>query len=129
MPRSLDARIDILPAAQQEIWPLLAPAPRLSLVLYRGTAVGLHLGQRTSVDFDFFCAAPLNKRNVETSFPCMATARAIQEDRNTLVVDAAMPSGPVKLSFFGGITIGRINAPLLARDGVLLIASLEDLLA
>ena len=129
MSRSLDARIDILPAAQQEIWPSLAAAPRLSLVLYGGTAVALHLGHRTSVDFDFFGAAPLNKRDIDASFPFMPTARTIQEDQNTLIVSAAMPAGPVKLSFFGGMTIGRINAPLPTRDGVLLVASLEDLLA
>jgi len=129
MSRSLDARIDSLPAAQQEIWPSLAAAPRLSFVLYGGTAVALHLGHRTSVDFDFFNAAPLNKKNIEAAFPFMAEAPAIQEERNTLVVNAAMPSGPVKVSFFGGMTIGRINAPLLTRDGVLLVASLEDLLA
>ena len=129
MSRSLDARVDILPAAQQEIWPSLAAAPRLSFVLYGGTAVALHLGHRTSEDFDFFNAAPLSKRDIEESFPFMAQARTIQEDRNTLVVDAAMPAGPVKVSFFGGMTIGRINAPLRTRDGVLLVASLEDLLA
>jgi hypothetical protein len=129
MPRSLDARISILPAAQQEIWPSLAAAPRLSFVLYGGTAVALHLGHRTSVDFDFFNAAPLNKRDIEASFPFMAEAPTIQEEKNTLVVNAAMPSGPVKVSLFGGMTIGRINTPLLTRDGVLLVASLEDLLA
>lgn len=127
--RSLDARTDILPAPQQDIWPLLAAAPRLSLVLYGGTAVALHLGHRASEDFDFFTAAPLNKRDIEMAFTFIAQAQTIQEDRNTLVVNAAMPSGSVKVSFFGGMTIGRINAPLQTSDGTLLIASLEDLLA
>jgi Nucleotidyl transferase AbiEii toxin, Type IV TA system len=40
-----------------------------------------------------------------------------------------MPSGPVKVSFFGGIQIGRINDPLPTDHGMLLVASLEDLLA
>ena len=129
MPRVLDARTDVLPAAQQEIWPLLAPAPRLSFVLYGGTAVALHLGHRRSVDFDFFSSAPLDKSAIESSFAFMAQAQTIQEDTNTLVVNAAMPSGPVKVSFFGAMTIGRINPPLRTRDGTLLVASLEDLLA
>src|SRR5438874_247099 len=64
MPRSLDARTDILPAPQREIWPLLAAASSLSFVLYGGTAVALHLGHRTSVDFDLFNTAPLNKRDI-----------------------------------------------------------------
>lgn len=129
MQRSLDARIDILPAAQQEIWPLLAAAPRLSFVLYGGTAVALYLGHRTSVDFDFFNAAPLDKAAIEASFPFMPQAPTLREDRRTLVVNAMMPSGPVTVSFFGAMTIGRINAPLRTRDGILLVASLEDLLA
>src|SRR3954470_22943776 len=129
MPRILDARIDILPKPQQEIWPLLAPTPGLSLVLYGGTAVALHLGHRVSIDFDFFSAAPLDKKRIETSLAFMRGAATIQEDENTLVVNATMPSGPVKMSLFGGISIGRINAPLRTRDQTLLVASLEDLLA
>ena len=54
MSELFDPHIDILPAAQQEIWPLLAPASALGFVLYGGTAVALHLGHRTSIDFDFF---------------------------------------------------------------------------
>jgi hypothetical protein len=54
MPDSFEPKKSILPKAQQEIWPLLAPAQGLSFVLYEGTAVALHLGHRTSVDFDFF---------------------------------------------------------------------------
>jgi hypothetical protein len=40
-----------------------------------------------------------------------------------------MPSGGVKISFFGGINFGRVGEPLRTRDGTLLVASLEDLLA
>jgi hypothetical protein len=40
-----------------------------------------------------------------------------------------MPSGPVKISFFGGIGFGRVNDPLQTRDGILLVASLDDLMA
>jgi hypothetical protein len=119
----------ILPAAQREIWPQLAPAPGLSFVLYGGTAIALHLGHRVSVDFDFFSAAALDKKAIEASFDFMPGVVIILEDANTLVVSAAMPSGPVKVSFFGGISIGRINDPLRTEDSILLVASLEDLLA
>jgi hypothetical protein len=129
MPGRLDPRTDILPKAQQEIWPLLAPAPRLSFVLYGGTAVALHLGHRTSIDFDFFRSAPLDKKELEASFTFMRDAQTIQENENTRVVNVTMPSGPVKVSFFGGIAIGRINEPLQTGDSTLLVASLEDLLA
>ena len=98
-------------------------------MLYGGTAVALHLGHRISVDFDFFRTEPLNKKDIETSFTFMRDARTIQEDENTLVVIAPMPSGLVKVSFFGGVRIGRINEPLRTKESTLLVASLEDLLA
>jgi hypothetical protein len=129
MPDSFEPKTEILPKAQQEIWPLLTPAPRLSFVLYGGTAVALHLGHRASVDFDFFRTEPLNKKDIETSFTFMRDVQTIQEDKNTLVVSASMGSGPVKVSFFGEVAIGRINEPLQTGDGTLLVASLEDLLA
>src|ERR1043166_17281 len=94
-----------LPKAQQEIWPLLAPAAGLSFVLYGGTAVALHLDHRVSVDFDFFRSSPLHKKELEASLPFLANARTIQEDTNTLVVSVPMPAGPVKVSFFGGLDI------------------------
>lgn len=124
-----DPRIDILPAAQQELWSLLAPAKGLNFVLYGGTAVALHLGHRTSIDFDFFNAEPLEKASIESAFHFMRDARRLQEAENTLVVGAMMPAGLVKISFFGGLSLGRINDPLTTRDSVLLVASLEDLLA
>jgi hypothetical protein len=129
MPDPFEPLIEILPPAQSEIWPQLAPAPDLSFVLYGGTAVALHLGHRVSIDFDFFKAEPLDKARIETSFRFVRNARTIQEDENTLVVDVPMPSGPVKVSFFGGLALGRINDPLRTKDEVLLVASLEDLLA
>jgi len=124
-----EPKISILPKAQKEIWRQLAPAPRLSFVLYGGTAVALHLGHRTSVDFDFFRSSPLDKGEIQTSFPFMATAQTIQEGANTLIVGVQMPSGSVRVSFFGGMAIGRINDPLLTKDSILLVASTEDLLA
>lgn len=123
-----DPRIDILPAAQKEIWAQLAPAPDLAFVLYGGTAVALQLGHRVSIDFDFFRTKPLEKARIETSFQFVRNARVIQEHENSLVLDVPMPSGSVKVSFFGG-ALGRINDPVRTRDRVLLVASLEDLLA
>ncbi|WP_213287777.1 nucleotidyl transferase AbiEii/AbiGii toxin family protein [Bradyrhizobium sp. sGM-13] len=129
MPDPFEPRIEILPSAQKEIWPQLAPAPDLSFVLYGGTAVALHLGHRVSIDFDFFKAEPLDKARIETSFQFVRNARTIQEDKNSLVMDVPMSSGSVKVSFFGGLALGRINDPLRTRDSVLFVASLEDLLA
>ena len=129
MPRRFEPKRSILPAAQREIWPLLAPAPRLQFVLYGGTAVALQLGHRESLDFDFFCSAPLDKEQIRTEFGFIKSAAILQDAPNTLVVLADMPSGSVKVSFFGRIGFGRVNDPMQTTDGIILVASLEDLLA
>lgn len=129
MYRRFEPRTDILPPAQREMWPLLAPTSALAFALYGGTAVALHLGHRISLDFDFFRSEPLDKSQIEASFALMRDARTVQEDPNTLVVVVEMPSGPVKVSYFGAIKIGRVNEPLQTSDSTLLVASLEDLLA
>lgn len=129
MLKRFEPKIEILPRPQHEIWPLLSPAPKLSLVLYGGTAVALHLGHRKSIDFDFFRSEPLAKGELTNSFDFLRQARVLQEDKNTLVVNAKMPSGTVKISFFGSIDIGRVNSPLQTKDSILLVASMEDLLA
>jgi nucleotidyltransferase AbiEii toxin of type IV toxin-antitoxin system len=129
MPQRLDPQLSILPKAQREIWPSLAPARRLNFVLYGGTAVALHLGHRESLDFDFFQSEPLGKDGVRSEFRFVDRAAILQDTPDTLVVLAELPSGSVKVSFFGGISYGHVNDPLETSDGTLLVASLDDLLA
>jgi hypothetical protein len=129
MPKRFDPRLDALPSAQREIWSALSAAPHLSFVLYGGTAIALHLGHSQSVDFDFFRFDPLDKQQVRASFAFLDSATVLQDTPDTLVAVAQMPSGFVKVSFFGGIRFGRVNAPLQTRDGTLLVASLDDLMA
>ena len=129
MPDRFEPKLDSLPQAQRELWPALAPAKGLRYVLYGGTAVALHLGHRTSLDFDFFRAEPLDKPELLSAMPFLQRAQTIQEDANTLVVTVQMPAGAVKVSFFGNIGIGRVNDPLQTNDSVLLVASLDDLMA
>jgi hypothetical protein len=129
MPQRLEPKFSILPAAQREIWPSLAPSSRLRFVLYGGTAVALHLGHRESLDFDFFRSAPLDKDEICKQFGFVRGAAILQDAPNTLVALAEMPSGQVKVSFFGNIGFGRVNDPLRTADGTLFVASLEDLVA
>jgi hypothetical protein len=129
MPQRLDPKFDVLPAAQQQIWNALAAAPGLGFVLYRGTAIALHLGHRQSIDFDFFRSAPLDKNQISAEFAFVKGAAPLQDTPDTQVVLAEMPAGLVKISFFGSIGFGRVNDPLLTRDKVLLVASLDDLMA
>jgi hypothetical protein len=129
MLQRLEPKLGVLPAAQQEIWRSLASAQTLNFVLYGGTAITLHLGHRESLDFDFFRSEPLDKRQLRSAFSFIDGAAILQDAPDTLVVASKMPSGPVKISFFGGIGFGRVNDPLQTRDGILLVASLDDLMA
>lgn len=122
----------ILPAAQLRLWPELSPAAGQGFVLYGGTAIALRLGHRASVDFDFFSEEPLDREAIQTGFQFMGEASVLQEQRNTLSV--LVPYGDqehshVKVSFFGSICLGRVGQPDFTEDGVLQVASLDDLMA
>lgn len=129
MPQSFDPKLDVLPVAQQQIWNALAAAPRLGFVLYGGTAIALHLGHRRSIDFDFFRSEPLEKNQLQAKFAFVKGAAVLQETPDTQVILAEMPAGSVKVSFFGNIGFGRVRDPLRTSDGILLVASLDDLMA
>jgi hypothetical protein len=129
MPQRLEPKLGVLPPAQKEIWTSLAPAPQLNFVLYGGTALALHLGHRESLDFDFFRSEPLDKDRIRGAFGFISGAAILQDAPDTLVVLAEMQSGPVKVSFFGGVGFGCVNDPLRTSDDILLVASLDDLMA
>ena len=126
-------RFDMLPASQRALWPSLAGAPSLGMVLYGGTAIALRIGHRSSVDFDFFRSDDLPSRDLLTdTFPFLAQAKILQDEKNSLTVLAWPPGSnndTVKLQFFGGITIGRVGTPQLTNDGVVEVASLDDLMS
>ncbi|WP_426801994.1 nucleotidyl transferase AbiEii/AbiGii toxin family protein, partial [Xanthomonas campestris] len=79
---------------------------------YGGTAIALQLGHRESLDFDFFQSEPLDKDRLRTQLGFITGAAILQDSVDTLVVTTAMPSGAVKLSFFGSIGFGRVNDPV-----------------
>ena len=125
------AKISILPLEQRRLWPGLRRTKDLGFVLYGGTAIALRLGHRVSIDFDFFTERPLDKALVRKSLAFMKDAEGLQEAPDTLVV-SVVPQGaknPVKISFFGRIVFGRFGNPELTHDGVLQVASLDDLMA
>src|SRR5882757_8640308 len=99
MPHCLEPKLDILPAAQKEIWTSLAPAPHLDFVLYGGTAIALNLGHRESLDFDFFRSDALDKDQIRAKFGFVRGAAVLQDAPDTLVVLAGVPAGSVKISF------------------------------
>jgi hypothetical protein len=121
--------VEILPPGQRELWPRLKAIAQLSFVLYGGTAVALYMAHRTSLDFDFFSAEPLDKLRLREALASSSGAAILQDEVDTLALSLTMPSGPVKLSFFGRMAIGRVNDPLRTVDGMLLVASPDDLMA
>jgi hypothetical protein len=116
---------EILPPAQKDLWPKLAEIPQ-HFVLYGGTALALRLAHRLSLDFDFFSSEPVIPEKLLDSLPLLKNAKVLQNASQTLTV-SANPRAPVKLSFFGGINIGRVGEPERTPDRVLTVASLLDL--
>lgn len=127
----LSPRLDVLPAAQQAIWPHLRDVKRLGWVLYGGTAIALRLGHRASIDFDFFNDRPLDRALLTEACPALVRSVVLQDrpDTLTVVTIADGLADAVKLSFFGGLDFGRVGEPAITADGVAYVASLDDLLA
>lgn len=123
--------MQILPTVQRRLWPMLAGLAAQGFVLHGGTAIALQLGHRISVDFDFFANQPLDKAGLGAQFPWLTRATVLQDGANawTLLFSPEGEAGEVKVSFFGGLCLGRVGAPRFTADEILLVASLEDLLA
>jgi len=124
--------MDILPQAQKCLWPELRNAAKLGFTLYGGTAIALRLGHRNSVDFDFFSEKSLSRKAIKAAFPFIEGSTTLQDQDNTWVLNVpsrAVEREYVKVSFFGTISFGRVGKPELTQDNVLLVASLEDLMA
>jgi hypothetical protein len=124
-------RLDILPPAQRKLWPFLSPMKEMGYCLYGGTALALRFGHRPSVDFDFFSDRPLDKIRLESSLPWLTAATVLRNDPGTFIVLASSPRSKrsVKVSFFGSLKFGRVGVPERTSDGVVLTASVRDLMA
>ena len=121
----MNPRLDALPPPQRRLWPELRATPR-RFVLYGGTAIALRLAHRESEDFDFFSSEPLDGDVLLAEIPYLKDSTVVQRARYTLtcVVDRR---GPVRMSFFGGLSLNRVQSPRTARGAGILVASLRDL--
>lgn len=124
---SFAPHVQMLPAAQRRLWEELPQVPK-GFVLYGGTAVGLWLGHRLSEDFDFFSSDPFVPAELLARIPFLAGGLLRQSEPNTLTLTVDR-EGPVKVSFFGGLRLGRVGDPERAPDTGLLVASRLDLAA
>ena len=123
----LTPRLDILPASQRRLWDELGVIPA-GFVLYGGTALALRLGHRPSEDFDFFSNLNFRPDDLERQVPFLEGAQRAQSSPNTLV-SLVEKGGPVKVSFFGGLTLQRVRDPERVAGPGFLVASLLDLAA
>ena len=97
-------------------------------VLYGGTALALRVAHRSSVDFDFFSHDPLAHQALVSEIPFLSGSTVLHEEPDTLTVSVDR-DGPVKISFFGRITFGRIGVPDQVEENGIRVASLIDLAA
>lgn len=119
MAHAMKWHFDILPEAQKELWSQHLAKGLPGWVLYGGTALALRLGHRTSVDFDFFSGTTFEP--LEWNQQMGWGADILQAEPNTLTV---IHKG-VKLSFFGGLSLGVIMQPDMLDACP--VASLDDL--
>ena len=117
--------LDILPPAQRNLWQQLSDVPG-SFVLYGDTAVALQLGHRISEDFDFFTSMSFSPDELVGRLTMFSAAKRPQYMENTLTLSVSAGNDPVKISFFGGLPLNRVQDPLQAENGVY-VASLLDL--
>lgn len=120
-------RLDILPPPQRALWDQLVEIPP-AFVLYGGTGLALRLGHRQSEDFDFFSNESFRPDELERRIPFLQGSQRLQSSPDTLVslIDR---NGPVKVSFFGGLSLRRVQDPEIAEGIGLQVASLLDLAA
>lgn len=118
---------ETLPAPQRKLWTELNAIPSW-FVLYGGTALALRLGHRVSEDFDFFSNRAFQPADLECRVSFLQGAQRLQSSPNTLV-SLIERDGPVKVSFFGGLSLRRAADPEQAEGPGLLVASLLDLAA
>jgi hypothetical protein len=119
--------LEILPAAQRRFWPRLKEVPRW-FTLYGGTALALRLGHRASVDFDLFSSEYFEEKELIEGIAWTRQGQVTQRTENTLSL--LMPEeNDLRVSFFGGLTLGRVADPDLDENDTIAIASINDIAA
>ena len=116
---------EILPPPQLALWPELAEIPG-HFVLYGGTALALRLGHRQSLDFDFFTSKNVVPGELLHSLKILSGAKILQNSTQTLTVSVNR-GGPIKLSFFGGLSLGRVGRYDKTPDESINVASMLDI--
>lgn len=114
-----------LPAPQKILLPELIHTPP-HFILCGGTAIALRLGHRISVDFDFFSKESFDPDHLYHQIPYLKASEILQKDHNTLTC-LVERNGPIKISFFGGLSLQYIDKPDILEGPEIKIATLVDL--
>jgi hypothetical protein len=122
----LTPNLDILRESQQQLWKQLGSTP-VDFVLYGGTALALRLGHRESIDFDFFSSRSFQPFDLVRSVPYLLNQTITQQSESTLSCDISTAQGTVKISFFGGLSLGQIQPPDRVESNDIVVASLIDI--
>jgi hypothetical protein len=123
----LQPDLTVLPRAQLAFWSGEASLVPAGFVLYGGTAVALRCGHRQSVDFDWFSSRIGLLPRVRSFLDRFQQHRILQQDTRMLTATIGRGTSVVKLSFFEGLTMGRVGAPDVCDNSVV-VASPLDLL-
>lgn len=121
-------RLETLRPAQRILWPHLS-AVGSEFVLYRGTALSLQVGGRTSVNFDFFTTEALDHDRLARQFPFLQGAKLRQRSVDTAAFFSGSGNDAVAISFFGSLGFGRVSDPIRFADNGVFAAGLLDLAA
>ena len=133
--KCFNPHLEILSEVQQWVYPQLRNLKDLGFVLYGGSALALHLGQRQSVGFEFFLHGRLKQKLLRGACPLLgdeSLVTQIQDSENTVTFEISPPDsgkGIATISFFGNLGYGRVGEPRLTEDGVLVVASALDIFA
>jgi Nucleotidyl transferase AbiEii toxin, Type IV TA system len=122
---TFEPHLDILPPAQQRLWPELSETPE-EFTLHGGTAIALRLGHRASVNFDFFADRRFTPNALLQKVPYLKGATVRRSEPNTLTVTVER-GRPVQVSFFGDLNLGQVASAERAIGPGIKVASLIDL--
>ena len=118
-------KLDVLPRAQRLLWAELDETPE-HFTLYGGTALALRIGHRSSVDFDFFSDMTFDPDVLARALPYLAGAERVQVAADTLTCRVER-GGPVLVSFFGDLGLGRAAPADRAEGSQVRVASLLNI--
>jgi hypothetical protein len=110
---------------QQKLWSELGEQLADHWILYGDTAIGLRMGHRYSLDFEFKSARHFNPEHLQETMPFLRDSKVLESRWSFLKVAVGGPT-PVEMTFAGGQTMAQIHPPDQAQNRVH-VASLADL--